>query len=213
MKNKENIAGMFDDTEPYMPGQQQEEGIVNKQEPSAETKISDTYGYLQKLLELEREMATIQQRQIEIQAAQNQLSLLLQDSCKDFKVSLSDEDKELMDKMPEDMAKEFSRYKTGIAEYVNNVINRHKESTIKNIDAACEAKIEKTRKRKDPSFENKFSTLGLFSFCDSAGIQTLDLQNRNLTLYSAKLRSHHKKCVQNYIKKTKPTNSIAQKLV
>ena len=146
MKNKENIAGMFDDTEPYMPGQQQEEGIVNKQEPSAETKISDTYGYLQKLLELEREMATIQQRQIEIQAAQNQLSLLLQDSCKDFKVSLSDEDKELMDKMPEDMAKEFSRYKTGIAEYVNNIINRHKESTIKIIDAACEAKIEKTRK-------------------------------------------------------------------
>ena len=26
-------------------------------------------------------------------------------------------------------------------------------------------------------------------FCDSAGIQTQDLQNRNLTLYSAKLRS------------------------
>lgn len=146
MKNKENIASMFDDTEPYMPGQQQEEGFANKQEPSAEAEISDTYGYLQKLLELEREMATIQQRQIEIQAAQNQLSLLLQDSCKDFKVSLSDEDKELMDKMPEDMAKEFSRYKTGIAEYVNNIINRHKESTIKIIDAACEAKIEKTRK-------------------------------------------------------------------
>ncbi len=146
MKKKENIASMFDDIEPYMPGQQQEEGIANKQEPSAETKISDTYGYLQKLLELEREMATIQQRQIEIQAAQNQLSLLLQDSCKDFKVSLSDEDKELMEKMPEDMAKEFSRYKTGIAEYVNNIINLHKESTIKIIDAACEAKIEKTRK-------------------------------------------------------------------
>ena len=54
----------------------------------------------------------------------------------------------------------------------------------------------------------------LLAICksDSAGIQTLDLQNRNLTLYSAKLRSHHKKCVQNYIKKTKPTNSIAQKL-
>ena len=27
--------------------------------------------------------------------------------------------------------------------------------------------------------------------CDSAGIQTQDLQNRNLTLYSAKLRSRH----------------------
>ena len=26
--------------------------------------------------------------------------------------------------------------------------------------------------------------------CDLAGIQTLDLQNRNLTLYSAKLRGH-----------------------
>ena len=26
---------------------------------------------------------------------------------------------------------------------------------------------------------------------DSAGIQTQDLQNRNLTLYSAKLRSQH----------------------
>ena len=146
MKNKENIASMFDDTEPYMPGQQQEEGFANKQEPSAEAEISDTYGYLQKLLELEREIAVIQQQQIEIQATQKTLFLLLEDSCKDFKVSLSDEDKELMDKMPEDMAKEFSRYKTGIAEYVNNVINRHKESTIKNIDAACEAKIEKTRK-------------------------------------------------------------------
>ena len=150
MKNKENIAGMFDDTEPYMPGQQQEEGIANKQEPSAEAEIPDTYGYLQKLLELEREMATIQQQQIEIQATQKTLFLLLEDSCKDFKVSLSDEDKKLMDKMPEDMAKEFSRYKTGIAEYVNNIINRHKESTIKIIDAACEAKIEKIKKRKDP---------------------------------------------------------------
>ena len=29
----------------------------------------------------------------------------------------------------------------------------------------------------------------MFIICDSAGIQTLDLQNRNLTLYSAKLRS------------------------
>ena len=29
----------------------------------------------------------------------------------------------------------------------------------------------------------------LFPFCDPAGIQTQDLQNRNLTLYSAKLRS------------------------
>ena len=146
MKNKENIASMFDDTEPYMPGQQQEEGFANKQEPSAEAEISDTYGYLQKLLELEREIAVIQQQQIEIQATQKTLFLLLEDSCKDFKVSLSDEDKKLMDKMPEDMAKEFSRYKTGIAEYVNNIINRHKESTIKIIDAACEAKIEKTRK-------------------------------------------------------------------
>ena len=31
-------------------------------------------------------------------------------------------------------------------------------------------------------------------FGDSAGIQTLDLQNRNLTLYSAKLRSHLLDC-------------------
>ena len=31
---------------------------------------------------------------------------------------------------------------------------------------------------------------GDFSRCDPAGIQTQDLQNRNLTLYSAKLRSH-----------------------
>lgn len=146
MKNKKSIASMFDDTEPYMPDQQQEESIANKQEPSAEAEISDTYGYLQKLLELEREIAVIQQQQIEIQAAQKNLFLLLQDSCKDINVSLSDEDKNLMEKMPEDMAKEFSRYKTGIAEYVNNIINHHKESTIKIIDASCEAKIEKTRK-------------------------------------------------------------------
>ena len=31
-------------------------------------------------------------------------------------------------------------------------------------------------------------------FSDSAGIQTLDLQNRNLTLYSAKLRDLKFKC-------------------
>ena len=29
------------------------------------------------------------------------------------------------------------------------------------------------------------------SFSDPVGIQTQDLQNRNLTLYSAKLRDHH----------------------
>ena len=33
---------------------------------------------------------------------------------------------------------------------------------------------------------------------DSGGIQTHDLQNRNLTLYSAKLRNHHVFAVQNY---------------
>ena len=30
-------------------------------------------------------------------------------------------------------------------------------------------------------------------FSDLAGIQTQDLQNRNLTLYSAKLRDHNKR--------------------
>ena len=146
MKNKNIIASMFDDTEPYMPSQQQEEGIANTQGTLAETEKSDTYGYLQKLLELERKITTTQQRQIEIQAEQKRLSAQLQDSCKNFKVSLSEEDKKLMAKMPEDMAKEFGRYKTSTAEYVNNIINRHKESTIKNIDATCEAKIEQTRK-------------------------------------------------------------------
>ena len=146
MKDKNIIASMFDDTEPYMSSQQQEEGIANAQGTSAETEKSDTYGYLQKLLELERKIATTQQRQIEIQAEQKRLSAQLQDSCKNFKVSLSDEDKKLMEEMPENMAKEFGRYKTESAEYVNNIINRHKESTIKNIDATCEAKIEKTRK-------------------------------------------------------------------
>lgn len=146
MKYKKNIASMFDDTEPYMPGQQQEEGTASTQGSSAETENTNTYGYLQKLLELEREIATTQQRQIVIQANQQRLSTQLQDSCKDFKVSLSEEDKKMMTKMPEDMAKEFGRYKTSTAEYVNNVINRHKETTIKTIDATCEAKIEKTRK-------------------------------------------------------------------
>ncbi len=35
-----------------------------------------------------------------------------------------------------------------------------------------------------------------FSFvCDPVGIQTQDLQNRNLTLYSAKLRDRQKSCL------------------
>ena len=89
MKNKNIIASMFDDTEPYMPSQQQEEGIANTQGTLAETEKSDTYGYLQKLLELERKITTTQQRQIEIQAEQKRLSAQLQDSCKNFKVSLS----------------------------------------------------------------------------------------------------------------------------
>ena len=45
----------------------------------------------------------------------------------------------------------------------------------------CGAYIHDSRR------DEKDSTLRLP--CDSAGIQTLDLQNRNLTLYSAKLRS------------------------
>ena len=35
-----------------------------------------------------------------------------------------------------------------------------------------------------------YKGLRLFSHCDPVGIQTQDLQNRNLTLYSAKLRDH-----------------------
>ena len=36
----------------------------------------------------------------------------------------------------------------------------------------------------------------LFALCEPEGIQTLDLQNRNLTLYSAKLRVLHPLLVQ-----------------
>ena len=36
--------------------------------------------------------------------------------------------------------------------------------------------------------ENKKEVLTTSFFCDPVGIQTQDLQNRNLTLYSAKLR-------------------------
>ena len=41
--------------------------------------------------------------------------------------------------------------------------------------------------------ENEFSSKSLSFVCDPVGIQTQDLQNRNLTLYSAKLRGH-KRC-------------------
>lgn len=139
MKNKNIIASMFDDTEPYMPSKQQEEGIANTQGTLAETEKSDTYGYLQKLLELERKIATTQERQIEIQAEQKRLSAQLQDSCKNIKVSLFEEDKKLMAKMPEDMAKEFGRYKTSTAEYVNNIINRQFASATQPIQLSTNA--------------------------------------------------------------------------
>ena len=35
-----------------------------------------------------------------------------------------------------------------------------------------------------------YGSFSMFSVCDPVGIQTQDLQNRNLTLYSAKLRDH-----------------------
>ena len=42
--------------------------------------------------------------------------------------------------------------------------------------------------------------------CDPVGIQTQDLQNRNLTLYSAKLRDPQNQRMQNYRKKTRRAN-------
>ena len=40
-----------------------------------------------------------------------------------------------------------------------------------------------------------YGSFSIFSVCDPVGIQTQDLQNRNLTLYSAKLLSRYFRCV------------------
>ena len=45
-----------------------------------------------------------------------------------------------------------------------------------------------TYKQKKTPTENMFSSKSFSFVCDPVGIQTQDLQNRNLTLYSAKLR-------------------------
>ena len=53
-----------------------------------------------------------------------------------------------------------------------------------------------------------YGSFSIFSLCDPVGIQTQDLQNRNLTLYSAKLRDLYviellQIVVQRYDKKVK----------
>ena len=48
---------------------------------------------------------------------------------------------------------------------------------------------------------------------DLAGIQTLDLQNRNLTLYSAKLRGHFSSAKVNNINGITPMNDAEKRIL
>src|SRR5574344_2603156 len=57
----------------------------------------------------------------------------------------------------------------------------------KNRDKGCRAGHKHKSKRGSLPYLGNF----LFHRSDSVGIQTQDLQNRTLTLYSAKLRSHN----------------------
>ena len=147
MKKKyDDIKNLFDDVE-----QSSSENPVENGTRQNETSLSSGSNYdgglefLEKILGVIRQIENLQGRCADIQKEQENILKRL-DDCKDMKVGLSPNDKDVLTKLPGVISQQVNQNVSEAAENVKVAISKHTESTLKSVDEACDMRIKKAKK-------------------------------------------------------------------
>ena len=147
MKKKyDDIKNLFDDVE-----QSSSENPVENGTRQNETSLSSGSNYdgglefLEKILGVIRQIENLQGRCADIQKEQENILKRL-DDCKDMKVGLSPNDKDVLTKLPGVISQQVNQNVSEAAENVKVAISKHTESTLKSVDEACDMRIKKAKR-------------------------------------------------------------------
>ena len=147
MKKKyDDIKNLFDDVE-----QSSSENPVENGTRQNETSLSSGSNYdgglefLEKILGVLRQIENLQGRCADIQKEQENILKRL-DGCKDMKVGLSPNDKDVLTKLPGVISQQVNQNVSEAAENVKVAISKHTESTLKSVDEACDMRIKKAKR-------------------------------------------------------------------
>ena len=147
MKKKyDDIKNLFDDVE-----QSSSENPVENGTRQNETSLSSGSNYdgglefLEKILGVLRQIENLQGRCADIQKEQENILKRL-DDCKDMKVGLSPNDKDVLTKLPGVISQQVNQNVSEAAENVKVAISKHTESTLKSVDEACDMRIKKAKR-------------------------------------------------------------------
>ena len=146
-KYSNDIMGMFDGVNLPSSEKPTENGVSHiKVEPlSGEERTLNDYGYLQIVLEIQRNFD--RQREQNLEILENQKDILKRlEECKGMKVSLSPTDIAVLTKLPRLISEEVNR---NLGEAANNImvsITQHAESTLRSVNETCDRRVGKAKK-------------------------------------------------------------------
>ena len=147
MKKKyDDIKNLFDDVEQSSSENPVENGTQqNETSLSSGSNYNDGLEFLEKILGVIRQIENLQGRCADIQKEQENILKRL-DDCKDMKVGLSPNDKDVLTKLPGVISQQVNQNVSEAAENVKVAISKHTESTLKSVDEACDMRIKKAKK-------------------------------------------------------------------
>ena len=145
-KNYDNAKNVFDDIEQAPTENQIEDSNPqNEGAPSSGSSLDDSAEFLEKILEIIRNIENLQEQNASIQKEQKAIQKRL-DGYKDMKVGLSPTDKAVLTKLPELIYQQVNQNVGEAADHVKVAITKHTESTLKSVDEACDMRIKKAKK-------------------------------------------------------------------
>ena len=145
-KNYDNVKNVFDDIEQApIENQIEDSNPQNEGAPSSGSSLDDSAEFLEKILEIIRNIENLQEQNTAIQKEQKAIQKRL-DGYKDMKVGLSPTDKSVLAELPKLISQEVNRNVGDVANKVNVAITKHAESTIESVNKACDMRIEKAKK-------------------------------------------------------------------
>ncbi len=147
MKKKyDDIKNLFDDVEQSSSENPVENGTwQNETSLSSGSNYNDGLEFLEKILGVLRQIENLQGRCADIQKEQENILKRL-DDCKDMKVGLSPNDKDVLTKLPGVISQQVNQNVSEAAENVKVAISKHTESTLKSVDEACDMRIKKAKR-------------------------------------------------------------------
>lgn len=145
-KNYDNVKNVFDDIEQApIEDQIEDSNPQNESAPSSGSSLDDSAEFLEKILEIIRNIENLQEQNTAIQKEQKAIQKRL-DGYKDMKVGLSPTDKSVLAELPKLISQEVNRNVGDVANKVNVAITKHAESTIESVNKACDMRIKKAKK-------------------------------------------------------------------